>query len=502
MVTLSKYRWNRSRWTILAVALFCTGCAGLLQRPVTHTPPGPEEFGKTYSVPELKEDMRVMMETLEAVHPNLFATISRGSVDSMRRNLEGALTTPKTRAEFYFMVAPVVAGMGDGHTTVSLPWEEFSRFRSQDEGRAFPFNVAFDSARGVTISRNYSRDSLLAVGDRILSVNGYSLDSLFALFLNGFSGERMVFRQQNAAGSLRLLLWLNKVYAPYDLIVARREGGESVARRVEGATLRDVTRADSIIGRRGVELPSYRFERMKDSIGYIDFRSMVDAGRFHSFLEATFADIQTRPVRGLVIDLRKNGGGNSQLGSDLISFISDSAYRMCERKEWKMSVQYKAYMRSMIPWWIRWFPFTWVSSEARRYFGASDGEIVVDTFGLYTPEDNPLRFRGRTCVLIGPGTFSSAMMLANAVADYKLATLIGEETGGIPTAFGEVYYFDLPNTRLTVGVSSAFFVRANGERTDRRGIVPDIEVRSTEAITRPDRDAVLERARQWILENR
>jgi len=48
-------------------------------------------------------------------------------------------------------------------------------------------------------------------------------------------------------------------------------------------------------------------------------------------------------------------------------------------------------------------------------------------------------------------------------------------------------------------VSSAFFVRANGNREDHRGIVPDIEVRRTVEDIRRGSDPVLERAKRWIL---
>lgn len=479
--------------------LFFAGCASMLQRPTVHTVMKPEEFEKKYSPQELTSDLKMLTETLDAVHPNLYVYSSRSEIDSLRRIVEHELTAPMTRKEFYFRVAPYVARIGDGHTSVSPPREEFAYYRSQQGGLAFPFNVAYDTLSGITIARNYSGDSTLAPGDRMISINGCSADSLFAFYLGGFSGERMVFRQQLVVGFLRMLLWLNNISSPYNLVAERHSSHKQISRHIEGVTLQTVLKIDSSLAMQSVIPSNYRFERLHDSIGYIDFRSMTDLEEFKNFLSTTFAGIQANPVRGLVIDLRNNGGGNSQLGSELLSYLTDSSYRMDQRKEWKMSAQYKVYMRQMIPWWIRWFPVTWVSSEARHYLGAKDGEIVIDTAALEPPEANSLRYRGKTCFLIGPRTFSSAMMLANAVADYKLATLIGEETGGIPTAYGEVYPFDLPNTKLAIGVSSAFFVRANGNTEDRRGVMPDIEVRQTEEDTRLGKDTVLERARRWIL---
>lgn len=366
----------------LSIALL-GGCASMLQAPSTHTPVKPEEFGKQFTPEELRGDLNVLMETLEAVHPNLYAYAPRTRIDSLRREIERELTTPLTRAEFYFKVAPLVALLGDGHTNLNMPWEEYSHFRTGGS-LAFPFNLAYDTLNGLTVVRNYSDDSTVDVDDRVYSINGRSADSLAAAYLRGFSGERMAFRQQRLTNMFRMLVWLDKILSPYDLVIQHNGSRDRVERNVPGVTLQVVLHTDSLLSRNNSAPQNYRFERLNDSIGYIDFRSMVDEEKFHEFLTAMFTDIRTRPIRGLIVDLRSNGGGNSQLGDDLLSFVTDSSYRMAARKEWKMSAQYKAYMLKHVPWWIRWFPFTWVFPEARKTLGASDGELVVDSFSVGT----------------------------------------------------------------------------------------------------------------------
>lgn len=51
-----------------------------------------------------------------------------------------------------------------------------------------------------------------------------------------------------------------------------------------------------------------------------------------------------------------------------------------------------------------------------------DGRIerVIDP-----PLDNPLRFAGRTYVLVGRGSYSSAVLFANVMQDFGFATLAG-----------------------------------------------------------------------------
>ncbi len=490
--------WMRSAIILCCSLLTLAGCAAVYQ-PRTVFPEIPaSELGRRIPPVDLQKDFSFLVRTLEEVHPDLYAYTDPEAVRKARRRIEMELVRPLTRTDFFKLVAPFVAQIGDGHTSVFPPTEEYLRFRSEG-GLAFPFVVIYDSTRGVAVSRNLSGDASVAEGDLIHSVNGLLADSLLRAFASAFSGEREVFRTTRTAVQFRLLLWLHNIDSPYTVEFV---SGDSVSRtlRLPGISQNAVVSADSLRARQPVRVPNYSFRRIDGNIGNVDFRSMTDILAFDVFLETTFREIKDHPVRGLIIDLRNNGGGDSRLGDALFSFITDSSYQQAERKEWKMSSQYKSYMRSGLPWWLRWFPLTWVSAAARNYHGAEDGTVVVQRFARQIPRPNPLKYRGKVCFLMGPGTFSSATMLANAVGDFKLATLIGEETGGIPNAFGEIYRFELPASRLRISVSSARFVRANGDAEDRRGVIPDIAVRQSDVDTRKGVDSVLEAGKRWIYE--
>ena len=94
------------------------------------------------------------------------------------------------------------------------------------------------------------------------------------------------------------------------------------------------------------------------------------------------------------------------------------------------------------------------------------------------------------------------MMLANAIEDYHLATLIGEPTASPPNYFGEVLAFHLRRTRLEADVSTARFVRANGDATNTNPVMPDIVVHQSVDEWLRDEDAVLRRALAWIATGR
>ena len=59
------------------------------------------------------------------------------------------------------------------------------------------------------------------------------------------------------------------------------------------------------------------------------------------------------------------------------------------------------------------------------------------------------------------------------IKDYKLGKIIGQETGGLPTCYGDHFDFELPNTKLDVRVSYKWSLRPSGI-DDNRGVIPDI----------------------------
>ena len=138
---------------------------------------------------------------------------------------------------------------------------------------------------------------------------------------------------------------------------------------------------------------------------------------------------------------------------------------MDSAKLWKMSGEYRAYMKSMLRAPLNHLPVEKVIPVGRRLFSGPDGTIVRFDEPPEAHDPREPRFDGQVCVLIGPLTFSSAVDLADGIKTYKLATLVGEETGGRPNTFGEVYSFRTPDTGFLVGVSSAR-VRASERRHD------------------------------------
>lgn len=110
---------------------------------------------------------------------------------------------------------------------------------------------------------------------------------------------------------------------------------------------------------------------------------------------------------------------------------------------------------------------------------------------LTHPKKKKIKFNGETYLLTCNYTFSSANMLAIAFRCYEMGTVVGEETGGCLTAFGDVISFNLPNTQLRVNCSHKKFIHPCNDGK-LHGVYPDIEIKPSFDDIQNDRDAVIE----------
>ena len=207
---------------------------------------------------------------------------------------------------------------------------------------------------------------------------------------------------------------------------------------------------------------SYR--RFGDT-GYIFARSFGTRGNrdllvYERCIDSIFALMRQDRVTRLLIDVSCNDGGASAVGSMLIDRIYSKPYQTYSMN-WKRSDEYLAKLTS------------WGFHD-EVYQKAVPGEVLHSPSHIVTPNEPPYRFTGKVIVLIGPRTFSSAIMFATLVQDNRMAPLAGESpANGHPTHFGELYSVTLPHTELELRFGVKEWVRPAGRDTVNK-LVPDI----------------------------
>ena len=184
-----------------------------------------------------------------------------------------------------------------------------------------------------------------------------------------------------------------------------------------------------------------------------------EPGRKH--IDAVFVDIREKNAENLVIDLRFNGGGNSMAADYILNYITSTPYCIYSGSDVKISRQlpHKEQL-GILSFFMR-------------------GRVIKyrNKGKLKKPADMGYRFPGRVYALIGPATFSSASDFAAVLEDFDIATLVGEETGGLRECFGDAPRFPMPNSGIQFGVShKRWYAPVPTPGDDKRGTVPDIAI--------------------------
>ena len=84
-------------------------------------------------------------------------------------------------------------------------------------------------------------------------------------------------------------------------------------------------------------------------------------------------------------------------------------------------------------------------------------------------------FHGRVWVLVNQHSYSNAAVVAALMQDLGIATIVGEETADLPTTYGAVETFALPNSGAVITYPKAYMVRPSGDQSTR-GVVPDFVI--------------------------
>jgi hypothetical protein len=156
------------------------------------------------------------------------------------------------------------------------------------------------------------------------------------------------------------------------------------------------------------------------------------------FMETVFQVARDRGAKNLILDLRFNSGGSDEAVRAVIDHLTAKPYRLHSRIGGRVS---DALLRTEPKWYLRLLKGLYVSAPVRAP----------------APRDVENRFEGAVYVLTSPNTFSAAADLTAVLKDYGLATLIGEETGGVRQSFGEAYGHRLPNSGVEFSVSGKRF---------------------------------------------
>ncbi len=383
-----------------------------------------------------EQDLRVLVNQLERKHPDLYHTISKqqfaDAAEQLRREIPQG-----TDRELTLAVSRLVAQLGDSHTGVIANYPAL--------GFHFLPIAPYVFEEGVYI-RDADTSLVHLIGARIVDINGHAIDSVLTRLAHFIAYENDAQRKHALPRQLTMVevLQMAGLGTRVDRVVITvvRADGQVVVDTVPSFrtdrpivwALPSVVMADSLPLFRRNTNRAYWFEHLpQDSAIYVAFnRAASDQNDpFDAFAERIVEAARANRVTRVVVDFRRNSGGNSGV------------------------------------------------------FGALQRRLTA--LRKERGEGNALQLYG----IIGRQTFSSAMTNAFSFRQSAGATLYGEPTGGKPNHFGEVREFTLPHSQLVIHHSTRRWRLLRDE--DPASVMPDVHVPNRAAEYFQLRDPVLER---------
>lgn len=366
-----------------------------------------------------------------------------------RETLAEAIAAPDTLT-YYRVLERFVARLQDGHSNVYLP----EPLRSHQARPGLRTRMVEGKVVVVSIADAGLVEAGLKVGDELLAIDGQPVRDYAERTIRPYVGAST---PQDMA--VRMF--------EYRLLAG--EEAKPAALRFSGANGRtfDVAapRSGYRTGPKPADVPLFRLR--DDGIAVLraaQFENDASARALGESFE------QMGNARGLIVDLRGNGGGNTSHGLKILMHLT---------RERIPSM--RSYYRENVP------------------FNAASSSVPSDTWRRILESDSAStetrQFDGPVVVLIDARTFSAAEDTAAIFRLMRRGTIIGMPSGG---STGQPLLFDLPG-----GGKARICVKRDtypdGTTFVGSGVQPDIEVAETIEDIRTGRDGALDRAVAEIL---
>lgn len=457
-------------------------------------PPAPPEAAPELSAEDAQRDLRILQRAFTELHPGLYRYTTPAELDARFAAAQAEVGQGASRAQLYLLASRLSAAVRCGHTWTN-PSNQSPAVQALLARQTLPLVLRFVEGR---LRVEASAAPGVPAGSEVLTIDGRTPADITALLMpylraDGSSdGKRLAQLDDNAnGGAMQRLFPLLVPPSPAGWRLQLADGrtvnvapttaaAREQALRAAGWAPADNTWQLRVDGPVAVlTLPTFAF-----------WRGGFDGA---AFLDRSFADLRSRGIRQLILDLRDNEGGDDSLGRQLLAHLLPAPYTQ------PGSQRVSAYERA--PYVLARYLDTWD-------FGFFDRTGQVERMagrGWRMPEAAPRLiarvaqpFQGRVVALVGPQNSSAGYLLARDLKASGAALLMGEATGGNLRGLngGQLAWLTLPASGVAVDIPLVANV-VPGNPPDA-GVQPDVIVAPRWADVAAGVDTVMEAARRRL----
>lgn len=434
----------------------------------------------------MQQDFNYLRKALEETHPGLYMHHSKQEMQFKMDSLYKSLDKPLPFFNFYKVIAYLIAEIKCEHTYCNPYGSTFNENISK--WSLIPIQPYFHANKAYVIV-NRTTDTSVHLGDEIISINGYPMDSIKQeLFKYVAADGNMETSKAHFLSSMAFNICYYEFIERPDAfdITFKNAAGQIFERHFDtdlGLRLSNNNAVKNPANQQILELEKknkievtnpWRLELVHDKKTAIMTIRTFSGNREKLFkkYDRFFTTLQKEKVSDLIIDLTYNGGGDEEYAAELLSYLISKPTRFIQEE----------YVINDSDFYLKQtnLPKDVLANKDAFIEPMNNGKALVKEQTKYTRElkvfePKPNRFTGKVYFYVNGGTSSAASTCA-AVAHYNnLGTFIGEETAGSVAGGGTTNGLDLtlPNSKITTHTSIVYQPFATAARDKDRGVIPD-----------------------------
>lgn len=469
----------------------------------------------TISADGLQEDVHILEKTLKYYHPGIYRYNTEEEIDKGLADLRKQFSEEQGEASVLLAFAKFANQLQCGHTYTN-PWnmDAALRKRFMDKVHYLPFGFQLIDQQMV-ITRNVSNIKEIQTGTIIQSINGIPVERIIDSLLQVTKADGL-HTQAHRLKTLELDAFGMRDHQIFDMYfplffpmekaafeITYQDGDKTYSKLTPALSRADrMQKMEEKYGKAPVKSEKWDFYIDENQVAVVqlsDFAIWSWDFDYKKWMADAFQQIKDQNAKGVVIDIRGNSGGLSEVSDELLTYLVkediqlENTYRQVIRN----------YQADSTLWpYLDGYDTSLKNGLPREYVDPLDNGM----YQLKTQGDSKL-IQAKALAFSGPIFFvadatnsSATFSLLSAVQSNDIAKIVGEPGGGNKQGIngGSYFFLRLPNSKMEIDIPLIYYQPPT--QMPDESIQPDISVKTTIEDIVNGKDAPMEKIKELMKE--